>query len=43
MKRRDKNVEALHHRGGKGIHRNKQKDIRLLRKKIRSELNAKGN
>lgn len=35
---RDKNIETLHHRGGKGPHYNKRKDIKLLRKKFKEKL-----
>ena len=35
---RDKNVEVLHSRGGKGPHLNKRKDKKRLRKKLKEKL-----
>jgi len=38
VKPRDKNIEKIHHRGGKGPHYNKRKDKKYLRKKIKETL-----
>ena len=35
---RDKNIEEIRHRGGKGAHRIKKKDTKWIRKKSREEI-----
>jgi len=37
-KPRDKNIEKIHHRGGKGAHRIKNKEARWVRKRFKEKL-----
>jgi predicted ABC-type ATPase len=37
-KPRDRNIEKLHHRGGKGAHRIKKKDAKRIRKRLKEKI-----
>ena len=37
-KPRDRNIEKIHHRGGKGAHRIKKKDMKHIRKRLKEKI-----